>query len=480
MELDVFLREYVKAIKNDTAAVFAGAGLSCDAGFVDWKGLLCDIAEDLHLDVDKEEHDLIGVAQYHYNEHQRGRINELILNEFGRKATITENHKILARLPIKTYWTTNYDNLIETAIKDEGKIPDVKIECANLAQSKKDRDVVVYKMHGDVSQPQKAVIIRDDYEKYDNTHNLFMTALQGDLVSKTFLFLGFSFSDPNLNYILSRVRNGLEDNQRPHYCIMKRVTRDDYGNDEDYAYAKIKQEYQIKDLKRFSINTIFVDTYKEITQVLHLIELMYRKTCVFISGSAVKYDPFLKNEAQELLHRLSYELVKKDYRIITGFGLGVGTYVINGALEYMYEKSITRIDSRILMRPFPQKASGSKTLSEQWEYYRNLIISEAGVAIFVFGNKEKEDDGTIINADGVLKEFEIAKVKGLNLIPIGSTGYQTKELWQLIINDFDRYYPNERHLKPQLEILGTSTDLDEIIENVMKIISGIGGEMSKG
>jgi len=155
--------------------------------------------------------------------------------------------------------------------------------------------------------------------------------------------------------------------------------------------------------------------------------------------------------------------------------LGVGTYVINGALEYMHENSINRIDSRIVMRPFPQKASGSKTLPELWEYHRNIMISEAGVAIFVFGNKQNKEDGAVINADGVSKEFEIAKSKGLKLIPIGSTGYKTNELWQLIVDDFDRYYPNESHLKPQFELLGTSTDIDEIIGIVMKIISEIGG-----
>ncbi len=104
-------------------------------------------------------------------------------------------------------------------------------------------------MHGDVSQVHKAVITRDDYEKYELTHSLFTTALQGDLVSKTFLFIGFSFNDPNLNYILSRIRIRLEGNQRPHYCFLKRIVEADFDNKEDYDYAKIKQELQINDLK---------------------------------------------------------------------------------------------------------------------------------------------------------------------------------------------------------------------------------------
>lgn len=58
-----FLREYVKAIRDGNAAVFAGAGLSRPSGFVDWKELLRPLADDIDLNID-EEHDLAAVAQY--------------------------------------------------------------------------------------------------------------------------------------------------------------------------------------------------------------------------------------------------------------------------------------------------------------------------------------------------------------------------------------------------------------------------------
>ena len=54
---------------------------------------------------------------------------------------------------------------------------------------------------------------------------LFTTALQGDLVSKTFLFIGFSFEDPNLKYILSRIRNLLDANRRTHYCLLEKIQK---------------------------------------------------------------------------------------------------------------------------------------------------------------------------------------------------------------------------------------------------------------
>ena len=47
-----FKRQYVKAIQEGYAAIFAGAGLSRPSGFVNWKELLRELAEEIHLDVE--------------------------------------------------------------------------------------------------------------------------------------------------------------------------------------------------------------------------------------------------------------------------------------------------------------------------------------------------------------------------------------------------------------------------------------------
>jgi hypothetical protein len=55
--IDRFVQDYSDALRQGTAAIFAGAGLSVAAGFVDWKGLLRPLAEELNLDMARE-HDL--------------------------------------------------------------------------------------------------------------------------------------------------------------------------------------------------------------------------------------------------------------------------------------------------------------------------------------------------------------------------------------------------------------------------------------
>ena len=105
-------------------------------------------------------HDLVTIAQYHCNQAggNRSQLTQLILDYFGQTKNPTVNHKILAQLPIQTYWTTNYDKLIETALIEAKKVPDVKYTLKQLSVTRPDRDVVVYKMHGDVDHPYEAVI----------------------------------------------------------------------------------------------------------------------------------------------------------------------------------------------------------------------------------------------------------------------------------------------------------------------------------
>ena len=83
-----------RALSNGELAVFAGAGLSLDAGYCNWKELLQEAAKKLRLDINKEEYDLISLAQFYCNEYNRSGINELVSNSFATNRRPTENHKI--------------------------------------------------------------------------------------------------------------------------------------------------------------------------------------------------------------------------------------------------------------------------------------------------------------------------------------------------------------------------------------------------
>src|SRR5437763_8547920 len=106
-KFEAFKKDFVKDLAENNVAIFAGAVMSRTSGYVDWKELLSDIADELGLQIGKES-DLISLAQYHVNEKSRAKLSKRILEEFVDENDITENHRILARLPISTFWTTNY------------------------------------------------------------------------------------------------------------------------------------------------------------------------------------------------------------------------------------------------------------------------------------------------------------------------------------------------------------------------------------
>ena len=438
---NVFIRDYTRELQNRNAAVFAGAGLSRGSGYVDWSGLLEEITRDLGLDPTAET-DLVTIAQYHCNQAagNKHKLTQAIFTHFAPSKTPTVNHRLLASLPINTYWTTNYDKLVEKALEDAKKIPDVKYATTQLPLTRPDRDVVVYKMHGDIDHPGQAVISKDDYESYPLNMAPFVNALRGDLVEKTFLFLGFSFTDPNIDYILSRVRVQYDKHQRQHYCIQKRVSQERDEADARFNYRRLKQEYFIKDLKRFGIQTVLVDDYAEITTLLKEVARRYRRSSVLISGAAEEYGSWDSAKATDFVYQLTYRIAAARNRLITGFGVGVGSAVINGALAHLSDVGKRVSEHDLVMRPFPQVASAGASLQEQWTRYRQDMIDHAGIAVFLFGNKRKGTD--LVLSNGMEEEFDISVATGVTPIPIGATGFMSEQLWRKMKEHFGSFFPN--------------------------------------
>lgn len=466
--IDRFVEDFSSELAERNVAIFAGAGLSVSAGFVDWKGLLKPLADELNLDVDKE-YDLVKVAQYHVNHHSDNRndLSNAILNGFSRKqAQVTESHKVLARLPIYTYWTTNYDTTIEDALKAGGKSPDVKYEVAHLLQTLHGRDAIVYKMHGDVSNSGSAVLCKADYETYHLKRGDFLTALAGELLSKMFLFIGFSFTDPNLDYVLSRLHTKHGNNMRKHYCFVKKESEQKGDGAGDLSYRLAKQELFIKDLQRYNIRAVMVDEYSQIPEVLIKIEQRYKSKTIFVSGAANSYgDKFTAEQAIGFVHKLSMTLIEKKFRIVTGLGLGIGSTVVDGALQQVYRNERRMLTDELVIRPFPQSAMGQSI----WPEYRKNMLDFSGLAVFMFGNKLDGTPPSLIESNGVIEEFEIAHAKGVKVLPLGFTEFAARTLWNRINGDFDVFYPSAT---PEFKILfarlgDSSRSLDEQLETII-------------
>lgn len=462
----LFVDTYQKALDAGVAAAFVGAGLSVPAGYVDWKELLRDIAVELELDVD-EETDLIALAQFHVNHaRNRGRLNQKLIEEFTKDAEVTENHRLLATLPLECVWTTNYDHLIEDAFAAAHKRVDKKVVHEDLAYTKPKRDLVVYKMHGDIDRPDAAVLTKADYECYEQSRPLFSEQLRGDLLSKTFMFLGLSFTDPNVNYILGRVRGLMGQNIRPHYWI----TKDSQKDVRSGAADKKRQRHRIEDLKTYGITTVLVDDYAEITDILRELQRRVHRKNVFVSGSAHDYNPVGRDRTLALLRRLGGALIDEGFNVVSGMGLGVGDAIAMGAIEAVYRKRGSHLDERTVLRPFPQTAPTQAERAAIWTRYREELLGRARSSIIVFGNKL--ENGMPVDAAGVREEYEIARRLGVLPIPVGMTEYMARALSDEVLANLDGIYGAfAASVRPHIGALARVGATDDEVVNAVVLIS---------
>lgn len=97
------------------------------------------------------------------------------------------------------------------------------------------------------------------------------------------------------------------------------------------------------------------------------------------------------------------------------------------------------------------------------------MISLAGIAIFLFGNKLV--DGKVVEASGVKREFEIAFDQGLVLIPLGLTGYTAQVLWDTVVADPARYYKGIEWIVPLVkELNDPSIPHTELVKKLIRIL----------
>jgi len=127
--------------------------------------------------------------------------------------------RALARLPFSLIITTNYDQLFETALRDEGKTPLVSIYNKTGDEPTRDypgnldpREPFVVKIHGDVQSPESIVITDEDYIQFvlrmsdKETYNPVPLTFRFFFTKWPTLFVGYSLLDYNLRLLFKTLR----------------------------------------------------------------------------------------------------------------------------------------------------------------------------------------------------------------------------------------------------------------------------------
>jgi len=439
-----FLAEFPKSVADDAAAIFVGAGVSMGAGYPSWKALLKDIGADLGVNSD-DVSDLSALAQWGISRaRNKNRILQTIRNEIGVEKGIPEALQILCRLPVRNIWTTNYDTLIERSFTELGRPLDSISNAADLSLKRRAGATRLFKMHGSVTDINNIVIATSDYELYRKTRGAFLNILQSQLTSYSLLFVGLSFTDPNVRHVLSQIVESFDGNPPEHFAIVKPPHRDEYRSDEEYAAKKAQHDLWAEDLLRYGLVVIEIDDYEEVPELLAEVERRVKANRVWVSGS---WPLVGSGDAQGTLvysvaDRLGVMLAEADGALVTGAGTTVGSGVLAGFLRGLGQ-SAWELDRRLTALPFPQPQPGEKSESGQWAKLRGQLAALSGTAVFIGGMKII--GGKAVEADGVYAEFEAADQAHLFLLPIGATGGASLQIaHRLIGSTYESTGPNAR------------------------------------
>ena len=190
--------------------------------------------------------------------------------------------------------------------------------------------------------------------------------------------------------------------------------------------------------------------------------LFSKRRTVFISGSAYEYGRF-GSAGKPFIRNLTRCLLQNDFKIVTGYGLGIGSSVVEGALEEVYQGKRANISEYLQVYPFTSHDHPEDLKTS----YRTDMISGAGIAIFVFGNKLM--DISVREAEGMIEEFQIARSHQALLIPVGASGYVSEKLWQEVMLHFDEYFDSREKILLFEELGAPYTRHHRLIDLIIQI-----------
>lgn len=446
-----FLTQFSQQALDGRISLFLGAGGSCDAGYPTWEKLFEPLARELGTPID-ETTDYYRLAQYYANNfgasELRIRINERI-NRITNNSTLLEQ---LIKVGFSNIWTTNFDNVIESNYHKQGILTNKVFQDTDFSNIDINRRVNIFKMNGDISNLENIVATQSDFEKYNDSHQVMTMFFKRELISSTFLFIGYSFTDHLVLDCLSEINRYLGESATYHYAIMKKQHNNPYFK---YFINDIEQRYHVR--------ILLVEEHNEIPVVLEELNQCIRSKKVFVSGAFSSFEPNVTEFSHSLSKALTKGLYDQDFRIVNGIGRRFGTHLIGYANEYLAKQGIKNTEKYLIVKPF---VGNSEDAATEKKRMREKIIEQCGTAIFVFG---EADCNSIDKTSGVWEEFQIAVSQHKIIIPIAYPGFISEEIWTMIRSNITEY----PYLEKYINLLTSEHPTDKIAKTIVQILHSV-------
>lgn len=183
------------------------------SGLPSWSDIVDDVRSKLKKAGRKnlEKFDFLQSVQFYEDLFGRKALLDLLVDKIrnsGAKSNIC--HDMIARLPVKTMITTNWDTLLEeTYEKTYGIKPVVIWKDAQVGFEAQSQGATIIKMHGCITDPCSLVFSEQDYLNYLRLHPLIVDLVSTKLANSPMLFIGYSVRDIDFKLMLERITSHL-------------------------------------------------------------------------------------------------------------------------------------------------------------------------------------------------------------------------------------------------------------------------------
>lgn len=210
MSQELISSEVKSLYENKRLLPFVGAGLSMCFNLPSWEELIDIIADELEWDpgVFKLSGNFWQLAGYY--KAVKGTIGELRsrldkkFNPTDEQIMSSKAHTAITKMALPAIYTTNFDNIIERAFQLNKKEYRVIRNLGDIAVQPSEMTEIV-KFHGTFEDDESLVLTEADYFDRLDFETPLDIKLRADILGKSLLFIGYSFGDINLRYMLHKL-----------------------------------------------------------------------------------------------------------------------------------------------------------------------------------------------------------------------------------------------------------------------------------
>lgn len=447
---------------------FVGAGFSIPSGAPSWKSIINNLIDTFITEEKRlffkellknlSETDLAEILDiFNPTEYE---LTKYIIDQLDSpRLSVSKYHSLLIESAFDTIITTNWDKLLEICCHNN---------CISCRTIYRDQDVPLYqpsqhtqiiKIHGTISDSSSLVFRKSDYKIFWERRPVLYSLLLSLAATKSLLFLGYGFGDPNIIQLLEKLKHSLGNIRREHYAIVY----DDntvrmFNNLGIIAFIPEDFDPAIENYEESTLlclgkmlsgsSNIAVNNFARSSLINNEIKALIKrgipKQCLRMRGSLgwisnpipLPADPIYGSYEQDLVEREMTELVNK-------FLEHNNNYVL---------KNILHVNSKHLLRSYPPRQ-----IIRRMETVAGLLKKYCGRILIANDNLASHLNHMLFDDYSSLLGFKKQSIGGIDRVTVVRDPISVRrEIEQF---DFDFKYVSEYN-KQDAKKLGIETESD--------------------